>query len=629
MADGLFSYDSSPDDASRWREADVSRTSVPPRPARTRRLLERACDALASRHAHAVIIALTLITSAPMFWLAFDADDYFQIASLSDSSLAGVERAPWDLYAFAKDRASNVALREEGVWPWWSDTEVLVSFFRPLASLSRWLDHALWPHSIPLMQLHSLLWFSLLLVAVSRLYQRLVPLPWVAALGLFLFASDEARAPTLAWLCNRNALISLALGFFALLLHVRARADGDRRAALLAPVCFALALLGGETALQAGGYLLAYTLVLDRGARASRVLSLAPYGAIVLAWGVVYKLLGYGAQGTAYYLDPVREPLAFARVVPERLAIYALSLFEGGSSDLFDLLPMFGLETRTVQLPLAIVGAALIVLALGPLVRRDALVRFWALGTLLATLPVCGVKPSDRVLTGAALGGMALLATLLASLVAGTYPRRPRRWLLVYGVLLALVNLVYAPLMRPLFIAMNDDFDPLLERADASIPRTPEVRDQTVVLVNPPWDTFAMFIPLYREAHGTPRPKHFRWLATGVTALEVRRVDAQSLAIAPDGGFLSSSSQQVLRSLDRPLRMGEHVRLEGMDIEVLSMTPDARPAEILVRFDQPLESRSLRLMRWGAHEYVPFQPPAIGESVTLPAVNLPAALSGA
>lgn len=574
-------------------------------------------------------LVVTLLLSAPMFFLHFDSDDYFQLASLSGhSEVDGVARAPWDLYAFAKNRSTNVVLRESGVFPWFTDLDVLLAFFRPLASLSRWVDHTLWPDSIPLMQLHSLAWFALLLGVVAALYRKLVPTPWVASLAFILFASDEARATTVAWLCNRNALISLAFGFAALYAHHRGRAEGARLSLVLAPLWLALGLLGGETALQIGGYLFSYALFLDRGTLRSRALSLVPYGVVVVIWAVAYKTLGYGAQGSGFYLDPVRTPLAFLQVVPERLVIYALALFGGVSTDWLDLLPLLGLDPRPYFLPLAIVCTALLVIAFSPLYRSDARVRFWTVGALICALPACGVRPSDRMLTGSALGGMAVLATFLGALVDRVYPHKVRLWLVAFAGALAVINLGYAPIARPFLISLNDSFDGLLGRADASLPTEPAFSEQTLVLVNPPWDTFGIFVPLYREGHGRVLPKHYRWLATGTSSLRIERVDAHTLKLAPAAGYLATSSQQVLRSLERPLAVGEKVALEGVTFEVLALTDDGRPSEVSVRFDEPLDSPKLRLFQWGAHEYVPFVPPPVGESVTLPAVDIGRVLAG-
>jgi len=583
-------------------------------------------DKLTGRRVHAAIIAFTLLLSLPALWVSVDSDDYFQIASLRETRIEGVVRAPWDLYAFAKDRASNLALRDQGVWPWWVDEDVVVAFFRPLTSLTRWLDHTLWPDHVWLMQLQSLAWFAALLVVVSRIYRRFLPVPWVAALALLLFASDEGRAATISWLCNRNALVALVFGFATLLAHDRWRAEGKRAFGVLAAVLFAVGLLGGETALQVGGYLVAYALVRDRGKLAARALSLAPYGIVFVLYAALYKTLGYGASGSDVYVDPVSEPLLFLRFLPERLVINTQAMFHGVSADWFNVLPLLGEDTRPLM-ALAVVLAGAVLFAFGPLVLRDPLARFFAIGAVLATLPVCGVTPSDRMLTGAGLGAMALLALFFASLVEGRYPS-PRRWLVGYAWLLVFANLVLAPLLRPYFITMTDDPDDLIGRADRSLPEGPDVGAQTWVVLNPPFDTFGVFAMMYRDARKLPLPAHFRWLATGVSSIRVERVADDALKVAPSAGFLSTSSQLMLRSLEKPLRVGDRTALSGVTFEILSLTEDGRPAEVLVRFERSLDDPQLKLLRWGEHEYVPLALPPVGEALEVPAVDMTSALQG-
>ena len=51
-------------------------------------------------------------------------------------------------------------------------------------------------------------------------------------------------------------------------------------------------------------------------------------------------------------------------------------------------------------------------------------------------------------------------------------------------------------------------------------------------------------------------------------------------------------------------------------------------AAVLVRFDEPLDSPSMRFLQWDRYGYVPFALPAVGESVVLPKIDMEAALKG-
>jgi hypothetical protein len=222
---------------------------------------------------------------------------------------------------------------------------------------------------------------------------------------------------------------------------------------------------------------------------------------------------------------------------------------------------------------------------------------------------------------------MAMMAQVLGALADRAYPASPRslRWARPAAVGLALLHVGLAPVLLPFRAYGVTRIDTLLRRANATIPATKDIADQTLVLINPPLDPFADYFPIYRAAERRPRPKHLRWLATGVTDLSIERIDANTLRVRPAAGFLSSSSQLMLRSPRHPLAVGEVVSLTGTKFEVTRLTSDGRPAEVEVRFAVPLEDPSLRFMQWGgahAYGYVPFVVPRPGERVLVPAVDM-------
>jgi hypothetical protein len=616
-------------------------------PSPARGLTARALALLAAPAAPAAIIAVALLLSSGVLWLSVASDDHLLSLALDpQAGIRGLRRAPWDLFSFAKDADSVRALMEEGVFPWWSDPAVRINFFRPLSSLTHWLDQVLlargparvdvllargparvdqlWPGRAALMHLHSWLWFAALLGVVNAIYRRLCGSASLAALALALFAWDDARAYTIGWICNRNGLIALAFGFAALLAHDRARRAGSRAARWLAPLWLALGLLSGETALQVCAYLFAYALFIDQGSRRARAVSLAPYALVVVAWRVLYTALGYGAFGSGLYIDPGRDPGAFAQAVVERLPVLLAAQYAGVISELTDGLPVIAPRIAPLFAPLCALCVALVLALLWPLLRRDRMLRFWLTGSLLASLPVCGVSPSDRVLTATALGGAAALASLLVALLEGMQPLA--RWRLLGGAALGVVNLVIAPLLLPLRIQGVDRVEDVLERADGSISSAPEMARKTLILINPPLDPFAVFFPLYRASHRVQRPGRFRWLTTGVSELSLERVDARTLRVTPRAGFMSNSSQWMLRDPRRRMHAGQTVALEGVHFEVESLNARGLPARVLVRFEVPLEDPSLDWMRWDTHGYLPFTPPAPGRRVQLPAVDMVRAL---
>jgi hypothetical protein len=594
-------------------------------------------EKLAHPSAAWTIVALGLALNATALGLGATYDDYMHAVALRpELHSAGMKHAPWDLFAFAKDPASNLVLMEEGVFPWWTDPEVMISFLRPLSSFSHWLDHTLWPHSPALMHAHSLLWFALLLSVLWCVYRSVLGAGPVAALALLLYALDDARSYPVAWIANRNALIALTPGFLALYAHHRSRSgvQGGRWWGLAALLLLSVGLAAGEPALPVCGYLVAYAACLDRAPWTRRALSLLPYVLLVIAWRVLYNELGYGALYSGHYLDPGRELPAFLAALVVRLPILMLSQFALPMADLWDAYPLMASWLQP-----AVYGFALSVLAvLGwsfwPLLRGDARARFFLLGALLAAVPVCAARPEDRVLAASSLGGAALVAMYLSHWCSREQPRastsvrdevaRPRWAVTSASLALLAIHVVIAPLTLSSRILAMDSMERLLLASDASIPSGPWAHDKTVVLLNPPLDVFAVYLPPSRLARGLGMPGAFRWIATGETALRLERVDAQALKITPDGGFLAKSSQHMFRRSERRMALGQRVQLSDVTFEVSALTADGRPAAAIARFTRPLDSENFVWLRWDVNAYRRFTLPDLGKSVRIPAADLKA-----
>lgn len=573
------------------------------------------------------ILLIALLLTSTSLTAGKGLDDFLHELMLRKSpGVSGLLYRPLDLFSFATgDARASRALMDEGVFPWWADTHAVLAFLRPLSSFSHWIDYRLWPESPLLMHLQSLVWFGVLIFVIGDIYRRFQGPGWVSAISLILYAFDDARGPVVGWLANRNAIIALTLALPALVAHHRFRAEGYRPGLWLGPLALGAGLLAGEMAMIVCGYILSYALFIDRGPRRLRILSLLPYIVVVLSWRGLYLLTHYGSIGSGLYIDPGRDPVAFLRALTTRFPVLLLGQFALPWADLWDLYPLVAPRMRPVVLSLAAVVTVGLVRLLLPLWKLDPLTRFWAFGCVLAMIPVCSTFPHDRLLMGASVGGAALLAKLFTSLAEGRY-LSPNRWVWAGTTLLGLLHLVLAPALLPIRARGLAVVDARLSQANATIPSTHDISSKSVVLINPPVDPFAAYFPIQRQAAYLPRPKHLRWLATGVTDLNIERVDNRTLRVRPSAGFLSSSSQLMLRSPRHPMRLGETVTLPEISYEVTGLTNDGRPSEVLVRFRCPLEDRSLVWLQWGRHGFVPFSPPIPGAAVLVPAVDMGTAL---
>ena len=579
------------------------------------------------------MVILALLLASPAIGTGLVADDFFHELMLhADPGIAGIVHRPFDLFAFATgDVAANHRLMDEGVFPWWTDPTVALSFWRPLTCLTHLLDHWLWPESAALMHLQSLLWFALVLIGVAHLYRRLLTPSWVAGLALLLYAVDDARGPAVAWVANRNALVSMALATWALVFHDGWRRNGDRRAHWLGPIMLALGLLGGETAFAMAGYLVAYAACLDRGRLRERLLSLVPYAVVVLAWRLLYAWTGHGVSGSGVYLDLARDPVGFMRAAAVRLPLLLSAAVLGPWADLWEPLGLWAPGLQPWMLGWSVLVVALFVLVVFvvlPVAKKDPVTRFFAVGWVLASLPMCSTFVHDRLLMVPCLGSMAVVGRVLAAWIEAPRPRRLVGTAAV--VVLAIVHLVIGPLLLPVraYAAVGES-GPMLRHAYDSIPSDPSVEQRTVVLVNPPFDPFAAYFPLVRQAEKRPRPHHLRWLATGATPLRIERIDERTLLIEAKRGWISTTSERMLRNPEKaPAEVGDVVNLSDVSFEVVHVI-DQRPDAIRVHFAMPLEDARLLWLQWDrdTRGFIPFLPPPVGSSVEVDPVDMRRALS--
>lgn len=570
-----------------------------------------------------VIVAVVLVL--PSLWTGLVADDYsHRIRLLGSSGFPALSGSPLKLFTSADDSSQLTRrLMEIGCWPWWTLPELRVSFFRPIAVATHWLDYRLWPNQPVLMHAQSLAWFAGLVAATTFLYRRFMVPAWLAGLAALLYAIDDARGMPVGLLANRNALIATFFGVLALIAHDRWRRDVWRIGAVAAPLLFAASLLSAEIGLGTLAYVFAHAVFLDRGTWRQRVFVLAPYGIIMLVWRLSYTHLGYGVYGMDVYLDPVTEPWRYAVAVLERAPMLLTGQFLLPPSDTYipalvmGMTRLYCLASLTV---LIVVGVVMI-----PTLRWDPQARFWALGMTLALLPSCATFPADRMLPFVGLGAFALLARFLRAVFWRDEFRRARgygrlrRWpVTALGVVCVIVHGFVAPVGLAFRSRMPLGPSSLFDKLTVNV--SMGEAQQTVVIVTAPIPIFAGYLPMRCAVEGLPVPAHIRVLAPHFPSpATVRRLDMRTLAIRPAGGFLASPADRVARSMDHPMSLGQRVELPGMTAKVTALTEDGRPAEATFRFAVPLEHSSLRWLTWADGDFAPFTPPDVGGSVEIPA----------
>nr|MCH9684354.1 hypothetical protein [Deltaproteobacteria bacterium] len=512
--------------------------------------LQRVAQWLGTPRAWMWVVLLGVLAAAPCLTVGFSTDDHImRIRFLDDTGVPGFEPSQFDLFTFARDEAQRDTCMETGLFAWWVAPGYRLAFFRPLSSATHALDFALWPDHPALMYAHSLGWYALLLCALMALYRRLLP-GWVGGLALLLYALDDAHGPTVGYISNRNALIMATCAITAVWAHDRARRDGWRPGRWLAPLCMALGLLAGEGAIVGFGYLFAHAVTMERGPWLTRLRPLIPHVLLGLTWAVAYKLMGFGTHGSGIYLEPVGETGAFLKAAVVRIPVLLSAQVFGPWADLWIGYP------RTVAIVVVIVVVAVLLTfaaAAWPVLRREPVARMWALGSVLACVPIAGTFPADRLLLFVGVGAMGLVAMVIADTLSRARVPTGRR-----AVVLALlvVHGVLGPLLLPIRTRSMETVARSFEPLDRAVPTTATARDQPLVVVVAPNDGLVSYLPVMRSARGQPYPRSMRLLASSLEAVEVTRLDDHTLQLHSDG-FLANETERMMRGPGYPFEVGQ------------------------------------------------------------------------
>jgi hypothetical protein len=554
-----------------------------------------------------------LLVLFPTVWSGLEIDDLFQ-RLLVEGKLGALD-GRFDLFDVISRSASRRAHFEElGVYPWWIGPHTQVSYWRPLAALTHVIDYSWWPRAAWLMHLENLAWYAALVLACAALYRRFLPVAWVAGFATAYYAFDQAHAFPAAWVANRNALMSTLFGVLSLLAHDRWRTQRRLWFGFLAWAGFALALLSAEAGVAIAGYTVAYALCVEtsdtrRGAL-HRVLSLAPYVLIAVAWRVAYRVLGHGAVGSGANVDPLLHRAVFlarfAQIGPLLLA-----------SDVVGV-PLEFLYTHPQWTATAIGMSVAVLVLLGytalPWLRSNRTTRFFVTGAVLSVFPLGGTFPSDRYLFWAGLGVMGLIAQLVGGIFGESAgPKGTLRYAVccVCLFLRGVASPAAFPLRSTVPGLMQDEFERMVE----TIPRGPGFSGQTVLVLNAPNDVFGGEVPLIAMAKGQPAPAHMYLLYAGFDEVTVTRTARGTLEERVEAGWFSRLEDRLFR--DSPLHPGDSIRLAAMNAQVQSVTSDGRPNAVQFELAVDVDDPSVMLLSWGPHGFERVTPPPVGSSLTV------------
>jgi len=614
---------------------------------------------LGSRYLPAVLVVAAVLVSLPAVEKGLLNDDYMQRAiavgpspfverlaarGLALGSSTALGPVLTDLYIAVDPQRNLDALKAYGALPWWTYKGYRVAFLRPVAALTHWLDHRLFPDSPAVMHLHSILWFAAVVWLVAALYRRFIDAAPVAGLAALLFVLEDGSFFPTMWLANRNLLICLFFGILAVVLHDRWRRDRWRPGVVLGPFCLSLSLLSAEAGIATVAYLFAYEAVLMTGRWRTRLLALTPAVGVVVLWRLVYNVLGYGASGGGFYFDPVREPVGYVLAGLQRAPFLLTGQWTTIPPELYSFLPPMSRIALWVVLSVLTV---LIPLLLWRFLRTHRRSRFWFVGMVLSAVPFCATLPMSRSLLFVAVGAFGLISEFIAGWLADVWDdsgqvarvqavyAKPRwLWWATRNLFVVFV-VVHLPLAAAGRVTASRVADRMQERVARTMELGPltGVEQQDVVVVNAPNPASFLYEPFVRAYEEQTLPRGFRLLAPGFGEVEVARPSSSVLIVRSVSQGLFDCQREGARAdfvyffrylsdfrgPGHPLKVGDRMVLDRMTVEVLAVDEGGLPREVAFEFDVVLEDTSLKWLwwDWDKRRYRPFAPPPVGETVTL------------
>lgn len=575
-----------------------------------------------------VAIVVCLLTT-PALFVGLHLDDWQQQRVLQGQYEFSDGSSPYlEYFTFANGNPQdNSMIIDRGVLPWWTSDHLRLRFLRPISVITHKLDLLLWPDHPSLSHAHSIFWYLMCIYAASLVYRRCGVTTLGVCLATLLFAIDDVHAITVAWLANRNHLISGTFILFAFNAHMIWQNDNDNRYGCLSIVLFVIALLAAELGTAYGSLVVAFAMTLHRGTLRQRIMSILPGLLVGVIWLVVYQQGGFGARFSGQYIDPAGHPWEFLAAIVERVPIFFAVFFGASSADLYS----FGDDSLRQFIWYAAVGTVCFFGGMFAwLGRSDRHVRFWFLAALLAVLPICAGNFMDRILLIASFAGHGLLVRFFGlARDAWKSDWRPNsRWgrvahkvgmaAIAGSVTFQLIaHSVGAAALLPLRILALDEYRGRIETALISLDRVGALENRDLIIVNPPDTMFVWHLTEIREHHGKSVPKHVRVLCSSLVSMSLERTDDNSITVRPQQPFIKSALANLYRSTD--LHTGWKRSLTGVDVEVSSVSLGGGPTRIEFTFDRALESADLAWVEWEDGEFVPFTPPDPGTTLNIPA----------
>ncbi|TPV96535.1 MAG: DUF2339 domain-containing protein [Myxococcales bacterium FL481] len=557
------------------------------------------------------LLLLVVGLYSPIFTATPTLDDRVGLQALSQSTVAPLKHAPWDLYRICEpfDQATR-SLETWGAIPWYFDPDANLVHFRPVSSLLLAFDYWLAPGQAWWSALHGLGWYAVLIAGLRRLYRRWFDERWAAGLAVALFALDDTHTFTVGWAANRHLLLCACAAVWGWLAHLRWREEGWALGRWWSVLLFSLGFLSGEAMVGLFSYIVVDALARAPGPLAARLWPLRDALVVVLVWAALYLGLGYGTHGSGVYDHPLEEPVAFLMAVIRWVPIHWLAQFTPIPSDPAaavmiepDLAPVLILTTLPPALALAWWGWK--TLADTPRARPLML-------AVVANLMVMAAgMPGDRGLLATGIGGSALTVMLVQALTRTRWQRGVGTVVLVVHLFLPVLGV---PARAHLFTTIGPAWDRVAQHMESVDPNKP------LVMLTTPGMLGSVYFMFARHQTGHAVPPRIEQIGSTHAEVRLRRTASQELELQTSGHFTSTFDDLPCREPSLPFVAGAVHKLAVGRVTVISIGADGLPTALRLELNRPVDE--LQFAKWTDRGFEPLPLPPVGSEIELPATSL-------
>ncbi|MBI2395746.1 MAG: glycosyltransferase family 39 protein [Deltaproteobacteria bacterium] len=588
-------------------------------------------------------IFLTAVFYAPALLGGYFADDHFHVFVLDEMPSLFTER--FNLFAFLRSPEEVQILRRWGIAPWWTSDALRIDFFRPIPSLTHWLDFALFGKNAAAAHLVSIGWYLLSVTLVYRVMTRFIKEgSRTLLLAIAIFALDDTHALNVQWLANRNDVIAAVFLMSAFLGWLRLReGNGTRRTNLaLLFVGFVAALLSKESSVVFPALVLAHAVILpdslpdglpestaqklrDR-VRPHLWIHLA-LAAIALVYVVAYFKSGHGPN-SIYYINPGKNPGLWTAQFFRSGFFHAVILATGVPLHVLSSSPV-----RDYPVPAAFVAALTIGfwLVAWKLLRKDRPTRFFVAWMVIAQVILTTSFPDPRILYLPSIG----FAYVVARVMQESWARRDE-WNLGRPVVITLVtlHLVFAPILDHVCLHVVNSFQDSYASVREGVRKNVDLDNlpaggQEVFFLN--WHqreaTALANLQLLRSlpAGADVRPilerddlsytqkidrgfeamkVHYYSLSFLLGEVDARVLNDHEIALSPKQGQFFPSLFERLYMTSTAFHVGQTVELPAFKATIEALDGNGEVSQVRFTFPKPLSSPSYKFLAYDGAGWV-------------------------